>query len=177
MTKYLIFSPNYPCFHQIWSKTWPNSNNFFLNFQFFSSSKLKLRYLRITVKKYFHNLLSISSYSKNIPNGCSNVDQKLTKLVQKRTMGVLNEFNLVQKWGKLPMFSWIFDTDYLSVKVILIFIFILKLSSFFRLPSFLRLSTFSYLPMLHTVWNTSLPVVGCQQLTGICLYFPSRLHF
>ena len=77
---------------------------FFWIFNFFSSSKLKLGYLRISVKKYFYNLVSISSYLKNIPNGCSNVEQKLTKLVQKRTMGVLNEFNLVQKWGKLPMF-------------------------------------------------------------------------
>ena len=63
------------------------------------------------MKKYFYNLVSISSYLKNIPNGCSNVEQKLTKLVQKRTMGVLNEFNLVQKWGKLPMFCYIFDTE------------------------------------------------------------------
>ena len=85
---------------------------FFWIFNFFSSSKLKLGFLRITVKKYFYNLFSISSYLKNIPYGCSNVDQKLTKLVQKRTMGVLNEFNLVQEWGKLPMFSWIFDTEW-----------------------------------------------------------------
>ena len=99
-------------FNQFGSKHDQIQTTFFWIFNFFSSSKLKLRYLRITVKKYFHNLLSISSYSKNIPNGCSNVDQKLTKLVQKRTMGVLNEFNLVQKWGKLPMFSWIFDTEW-----------------------------------------------------------------
>ena len=99
-------------FNQFGSKHDQIQTTFFWIFNFFSSSKLKLRYLRITVKKYFHNLLSISSYSKNIPNGCSNVDQKLTKLVQKRTMGVLNEFNLVQKWGKLPMFSWIFYTEW-----------------------------------------------------------------
>ena len=99
-------------FNQFGSKHDQIQTTFFWIFNFFSSSKLKLRYLRITVKKYFHNLLSISSYSKNIPNGCSNVDQKRTKLVQKRTMGVLNEFNLVQKWGKLPMFSWIFDTEW-----------------------------------------------------------------
>ena len=99
-------------FNQFGSKHDQIQTTFFWIFNFFSSSKLKLRYLRITVKKYFYNLLSISSYSKNIPNGCSNVDQKLTKLVQKRTMGVLNEFNLVQKWGKLPMFSWLFDTEW-----------------------------------------------------------------
>ena len=99
-------------FNQFGSKHDQIQTTFFGIFNFFSSSKLKLRYLRITVKKYFYNLLSISSYSKNIPNGCSNVDQKLTKLAQKRTMGVLNEFNLVQKWGKLPMFSLIFDTEW-----------------------------------------------------------------
>ena len=99
-------------FNQFGSKHDQIQTTFFWILNFFSSSKLKLRYLRITVKKYFHNLLSISSYSKNIPNGCSNVDQKRTKLVQKRTMGVLNEFNLVQKWDKLPMFSWIFDTEW-----------------------------------------------------------------
>ena len=79
---------------------------FFWIFNFFSSSKLKLGYLRITMKKYFYNLVSISSYLKNIPNGCSNVDQKLTKLVQKWTLVVRIEFNVVQNCGNLPMFRF-----------------------------------------------------------------------
>ena len=58
------------------------------------------------MKKYFYNLVSISSYLKNIPNGCSNVDQKLTKLVQKWTLVVRIEFNVVQNCGNLPMFCF-----------------------------------------------------------------------
>ena len=53
----------------------------------------------------------------------------------------------------------------------------MSLSSCFRLSSFLRLSSFSYLPILHTVWNISLLVVGCRQPAGICLSFLSCLHF